>query len=677
MTRLDARVIGLLISVIPSVATAVITNVASSPLPPPRPWPRYEVILWVGETPHRYPERWSLFIQRLRELGATAGMVHGRAEPDRWLAAGMPYYVENVIRRGLCLKWNSRVRDWSSFIDQWMTTRDPAAFVREYGLYDPDWRAWARREAREAALRHVRHNPLAYNLRDELSITYSANPFDYDTSAATLDAFRGWLRTRYCDLDSLNRSWSTRFESWPDVRPFSTDEIKHRMVSGAEHPHGMPDWAALRRLTVRPEEARRRPHQWNFAPWCEFRTFLDETWADLLDELRREMRAVDPATPVGIEGTQMPHAFGGFDLWQLSRAVDWIEPYDLGGARTIVGSFMADRPILSTMGEHDETIARRRLWRLLLEGDRGCILWWSEDCIQWDSPDWPLTPKGRALAAAVRSLRGPWTDLWLRATPEWDPIAIHYSQPSIQVNWLLESTVDGRTWPRRFSSFEAQHNRQAALRVRWLSELRGRGWSPRFVAGPQIEAGELRRGNWRVLVMPGSWAMSDREIAAVREFVSAGGVLIYNGEPATWDERGRLRETSMFSSQPEDGPPDVAARVALAVPRSVRVESDMPVAIFRRRLGPVRLIALAPEVKTTMGEDLKVREQSANPVADINVVFERPVWVADLRTGQRHSNTDRLHVRLDPMEPPILVVRESPLPEADDLMSMLWGIHPD
>jgi hypothetical protein len=26
------------------------------------------------------------------------------------------------------------------------------------------------------------------------------------------------------------------------------------------------------------------------------------------------IRAVDPRTPVGIEGTQMPHAFGGYDL---------------------------------------------------------------------------------------------------------------------------------------------------------------------------------------------------------------------------------------------------------------------------------------------------------------------------------------------------------------------------
>jgi hypothetical protein len=59
-----------------------------------------------------------------------------------------------------------------------------------------------------------------------------------------------------------------------------------------------------------------------------------------------------------------------------------------------------------------------------------------------------------------------------RATRQTHPIGIHYSQPSIQVAWLLESTVDGSTWPRRFSSFEAEHNRQARLRNGWRSENR-------------------------------------------------------------------------------------------------------------------------------------------------------------------------------------------------------------
>ena len=38
------------------------------------------------------------------------------------------------------------------------------------------------------------HHPLAYNLRDELSTTISANPYDYDFHPASLAGFRQWLR---------------------------------------------------------------------------------------------------------------------------------------------------------------------------------------------------------------------------------------------------------------------------------------------------------------------------------------------------------------------------------------------------------------------------------------------------------------------------------------------------
>ena len=34
------------------------------------------------------------------------------------------------------------------------------------------------------------HQPVAYDLRDELSVTISANPFDYDFNPIALDTFR-------------------------------------------------------------------------------------------------------------------------------------------------------------------------------------------------------------------------------------------------------------------------------------------------------------------------------------------------------------------------------------------------------------------------------------------------------------------------------------------------------
>ena len=157
--------------------------------------------------------------------------------------------------------------------------------------------------------------------------------------------------------------------------------------------------------------------RWNFSPWADFRPYMDLSLARVLSQLRQAAHEVDPLTPVGVEGTQMPSAFGGYDLWRLSQALDWVEPYDIGNAREIFGSFMPGKPLLTTVFESDTLHAFRRLWHLLLQGDRGCIIWWSEDCIDWKSSDYSLTAKAKALAPVLNELRSPLAALFLKAGP--------------------------------------------------------------------------------------------------------------------------------------------------------------------------------------------------------------------------------------------------------------------
>jgi len=77
-----------------------------------KPFDEYRVVLWTGDSASKDPARLPLFFQRLREMGANAGMVYGGGDPAHLVANGMPYYVENVVNRGLCLKWSSKVTDW-------------------------------------------------------------------------------------------------------------------------------------------------------------------------------------------------------------------------------------------------------------------------------------------------------------------------------------------------------------------------------------------------------------------------------------------------------------------------------------------------------------------------------------------------------------------------------------
>lgn len=680
-----------------------------------RPWDDYRVIMWVGDSAYKQPEKLPLFFQRLRDMGVNTAMVSGDSNPEPLLENNFPYYVENIVNRGLCLKWSSKVTDWDRFVTAWARTRDKASLVRDYCLDDPAWRAWAGNAMRTVATQNRTHHPIAYDIRDELSTTLSANPFDYDFSPVALQSFRHWLKAQYADLAGLNREWETRFDSWDDVKPFTTDQIKNRMAGGGALPRGKPDWQALQQLKFEPAAARQSPTRWNFSPWADFRTYMDISLAGALDEFRRIAHAADPQTPVGIEGTQMPAAFGGYDLWRLSQALDWVEPYDIANAREIFGSFMPGKLILTTVGESDARRAGRRLWHLLLNGDRGCIVWWSEDCIDWRRDDYALTAKGQALAPVLRELTTPLAQLFLRATREMDPVAIHYSQPSIQTDWLLESTADGSTWLRRFSSFEADHNRMVKVRDSWLKILQDLDCSPQFISSQQIENGDLERRGVRLLVLPDSLALSDHEAARIREFLKAGGpggtggAVCCDGTPGLFDGHGRLRARSpledvfpastsdprsyvaqipwsgkaaehvgdiaeyaaeRLKAQPSGEWPEWVRRQARFLAPEVTVVSTLKsgqlprTAMFRYRLGNARLFAFERNIGYQMSEELKQAggNQNLETPVELEARFGRRGHLYNLRTQQYLGETDRITFPLDPWQPALFALLPENVP---------------
>jgi hypothetical protein len=656
--------------------------------------------MWIGDKAYKQPAKIPRFFQRLREMGINTAMVYGDGNLQPLLDNRFPYYVENLVNRGLCLKWNSKVTDWDKVVTEWAKSgRTNSALVRDYCLDDPQWRDWARQEVRQIVRKNREHDPLAYDLRDELSTTISANPFDYDFNPIAMAQFRDWLKTQYADLTALNAEWETRFSSWADVKPFATDEIKNRMASGEALPRGKPDWQQVQALKFDPATARQSPTRWNFSPWADFRTYMDLSLARALGELRQAAQALDPRTPVGIEGTQMPHAFGGYDLWRLSQVLDWVEPYDIGAAREIFGSFMPGKPIVTTVFEADTNHARRRLWHLLLEGDRGCIVWWSEDCIDWNTPDYTLTPKAKALAPVLNEMTSPLARLLLRAKRERDPIFIHYSQPSIQADWLLESTVDGSTWLRRFSSFEADHNRLALVRGSWLKTFQDLGYNPQFLSSEQIERGALRKAGRAVLVLPGSCAVSDKEASEIHAASGALHGIFCDGSPGQFDEHAKLRKQGALEAifpvgasgsvraivaggQPSLAPGDIAGyaterlkaapvsawsdwlgRQLRALPPVVSLPATARVRVHRFSVARGQLVAFERNITYQMSEELKQAggNEALEKTVELEATLSQPAHVYDLRTQRYLGHTSRLHFSLDPWQPSVFALTQDQL----------------
>jgi hypothetical protein len=465
-------------------------------------------------------------------------------------------------------------------------------------------------------------------------------------------------------------------------------------------PRGKPDWQEVQQLKFDPVEARKSPTHWNFSPWADFRTYMDLSLARALNDFRQAAHAIDPATPVGIEGTQMPDAFGGYDLWRLSEVLDWVEPYDIGNAREIFGSFMPGKPIVTTVFESDANHARRRLWHLLLEGDRGCIVWWSEDCIDWKSDDYALTPKAKALAPVLQEMQSPLARLFLRAGRERDPIFIHYSQPSIQVDWLLESTVDGSTWLRRFSSFEADHNRMARDRNAWLKLFQDLGYSPQFISSEQLERGDLKGP--AALVLVNSVALSNQEIIEIREFIGARQMIFQQGALGVFDEHARIRPDALEKNGERDSvvlvkggripaPGDIAdfsvsrvkgettapwnswVKAALKeFPLNVLIPPEARVRAHRFRVPRGQLVAFERNINYQMSEDLKQaggNEALEKPIS-LEATLPQPRHIYDLRTQKYLGHSDRIRFTLDPWQPSLFALTEEKVP-AESIVATL------
>lgn len=686
----------------------VFSGLSAEPSSNLRPWREYKTIMWIGDTAYQHPEKLPLFFQRLREMGINAAMVFGDGDPQPLLDNHFPYYVENLVNHGLCLKFNSNVRDWDKFVTDWANNGRPeSSLVRDYCLDDPQWLDSARKGSDSIIRKNKPHQPLAYNLRDELSTTVSANPFDYDFNPLALEHFHAWLKTQYTSLAGLNAEWETRFGSWDDVRPFTTDQIKNRMATGDALQRGHPDWQQVQQLHFELKAAQQHPTRWNFSPWADFRSYMDMSLARALDNLRQSAHEIDPNTPVGIEGTQMPDAFGGYDLWRLAQVLDWVEPYDIGGAREILGSFMPRKPILTTVFESETLQAQRRLWHLLLEGDRGCLVWWSEDCIDWKNPDWPLTPKAKALTPVLQEITSPLAQLFLGAEPEYDPVYIHYSQPSIQVDWLLESTVDGSTWLRRFSSFEAEHNQMAKTRTACLKALQDLGYSPRFISSPQLEQGGFAIPDRALLVLPNSWALSKKESAAVESFLrsepqeSGFHTVFADGPAGIFDEHARLRNGPLegefaqivstntgclvlgpngrFTQTSSNSCGYLAERLKKSADSAwlqwlytslqpmrpkILIPQAAHVRIHRFRIKTGRLVAFERNIDYQMSEDLKQNggNQALETPIQTEATLPEPAYVYDLRSETFLGHTTHIRFTLDPWQPSLFALLPEKLP---------------
>jgi hypothetical protein len=633
---------------------------AASFIAPPsdRPWSDYQIIMWQTQTAAGYAA--------LKRLGITAGMVAAdhREETGTYiadnveplLANDLRWYLENIATDFYSPyhKWSGdRPVDWR-FLEAkqryWQNPRDLDAFVREPSLSDPAWLD----KVRERLTRDVRalqpYRPLYYDLGDEAGIADLSAFWDFDFSEASLGAMRVWLQERYGSLTALNQEWGSEFARWEQVIPTTT------------------------------RDALRRSDQ-NFSSWADFKEWMDVAFASALESGTKAVHAADPDALSAIEGAQIP-GWGGYDYFRLAASVDVMELYDYGDNVEIVRSFKPEMIMLTTSFDHGPSEARR-VWRELLRGTRGIVLW--DEKHEFVDENGNVGERGREAARYFAKLRGGLGALLINSRRHTDSIGIFYSPASMRVQWLLDRRATTEDWSRRSASAEYQDDAIRAATRNFARMVEHSGLQHRFVSSEEVRRGDLRRGEYRILMLPQTIALSATEAEEIRDFVAGGGLVLASGEPGIFDEHGRRLPRPLLSDVFAGPPTRAATGFAFGKGKAIYLtladargrESTRALAEILAASGIRSRVSLlrpdgGPEndVETYMFENggvviLALLRDLVPPstVAGRETVvlgLPRPLNAYDLRTGRSLGSADRVTIEPGPVEPTLLALSDAP-----------------
>ena len=473
---------------------------------------RFETILWR----HGGPRLDARIAARLQRAGVSAVSVDQGEDPARMRELGLRFYLDHAAGKGTL---HLREPEFRAALEAYERSRDPKHLVRPRSLHDADVRRSLLELLRKRVPRAKRHGALMISLDDEISTTRFATPLDFCFSKSSLTAFREFVRARYGKLARLSQAWGREVASFEQLRPPTTDEVRAREF-GAEWPK-------------------------NLADWNDHREFMDASMQELLGLLCNESRRLAPKTPVGFEGGQAPAAFGGWDWSRLLTHVDYVEPYDIGGAREVV------RSLRSAGTKHFETIfppedprqlelSVARLYDAFAHGLSGVVLWSSG---RFMNDNGTLTGFGQRLSVELPRLSGPAGAALAGAEVYAGEVAILESQASVRLHWMLDSRKDGETWLRRFATHEREHSTAIAARVSWIRLLQDLGFAFRFVTPRDLRRDKFGGGRRpKVLILPSALALGDESLRAIETFARDGGLVIADETPARYSDRLVRRE---------------------------------------------------------------------------------------------------------------------------------------
>jgi len=637
--------------------------------PPDRAWWDYSIIMWQPHPPAQEAV--------LKTLGITGGQQAARTNrtiPEFLAGNDLRWYVENIstdFYSEYHRYFADRPVNWKFVEARELYKKDRTskeALKRHPSLSDTAWLSSIHDRLVETASFYSPYRPFFYSLGDESGIADLAAFWDFDFSDESLVPMRRWLHERYGTLRALNDQWGTSFTNWYTVMPPTTDEAMKRTDG-------------------------------NFSAWSDFKEWMDISYASALKMGADAIHSVDPLAYIGIGGGQMP-GWGGYDYSRIVKSLNAIEPYDIGNNIEIIRSLNPAMAVLTTSFAQGPW-EKHRVWYELLHGNRGLIIW--DDKSAFIGQDNMVGDRGREAAPYYNELRAGVAALVINSERLVDPVAIHYSQPSMRAEWMLAQRPKGENWVMRNSSTEYVDSTFLRLRESWCRLIEDEGLQYNFVSYGQVEDGELLRRGYKVLILPHSSALSAAEAQEIRGFVERGGTVIADGQPGAFDEHCRRLTKPQLASLFDSSTAGRGKAISLttdilsyhqdrlvgkegAVHRmmgelfkgaGVKPEFAVTDAAGRPvvgvethtfRNGGVHIVALMTNPQLRVDElgppEFKWNDRFAKPVT-VRLALPGERFVYDVRGAKAAGRLRELQVTLDPYEPAIFAIAPSAIPELE------------
>ena len=266
-------------------------------------------------------------------------------------------------------------------------------------------------------------------------------------------------------------------------------------------------------------------------------------WAVFIGRLVTWANKLDPKTPCGFVGAQAPNIWGGYDWAKLIKKIQFVEAYDLGSAQEIIRSFNPHNaiPQVTTHFHKDAESAGKDTWEswyYFAHGNRGMIAW-VEGWFEGKRPK-PWLKKYSKTLKELTKVQGPKLvgAKWIH-----DGVAIYYSHPSIQVSWCFDIEPHRGTWINRMGDYRLGTSH--CVRKAWEYILSDSGIQYNFIPYDEVVLNGIPQ-EYKVLILPACYALSDIEARRIKDFCRKGGTVIADFCCGLFDQHGKARRKGVL-----------------------------------------------------------------------------------------------------------------------------------